>query len=235
MSDHAAQRRTTRSQPRTVGSKIFSVLAMGLALVLVAFGVSMMVKAVNAPATYEPAPTVQAPFDDDGATPTGPDSWHGITPETMKPGRLFIPSLGIYTKWTRVDIVNKQMTLPSSDIPGLIGRLNRTNNEPVDLYAGHVSYNGVKGALYKLSKLQPGAHIYTTTKTGARHDWVATSLKSIPKAPLDSASYVHGGLKRLVLVTCGGKVTLFTLPDGRKVHTYSDNVVATAISLGKKR
>ena len=196
------------------------------AFILCTLGGVFLAHAQTQPREWVAAPQPGHPFEVTGpVTPLSDNPRSGVTPKDMSKASLLIPSLGIYAPVEQVGTNAGELTLPAPDVTR-VGQLHDTF-----LVAGHVSYNGARGALYRLHSIRPGAHIYMRDASGHRYTWLTVSLASIHKAPLDYTTYAKTP-RDLVLVTCGGTVRLLTLPSGRRVHTYSDNVVVVATPVG---
>ena len=205
------------------------MLVLFLALVASA-GVWLIWHGTRDVGSYEAAPTPAAEFSNTDTVPPRltPSQWR--TAQRLGPNRLYIPSLKVNAPVAAVGVSGGQMRLPAPDVT-VVGRLT---DQPTlgSLYAGHVSYNGVRGALYPLYRTKPGAWVFTSDAAGRRQAWTVTGLRVARKEPLlgfapvaDAGSPVA---ERLTVVTCGGPVTLLRLADGRRIHSYRDNVVLVA-------
>ncbi len=148
-------------------------------------------------------------------------------PENMRPNRLLIPSIGTYARMDDNPIRDGLLVLDKNPT-----RLTRWvdgaavgDSEGTVLVTGHVSYNGRRGSLYSLSRLKAGNLAYVSGPDGKVNSFKLVGLKSYRKASLPDSVWSPKGERRLVVVTCGGKII-------RKRHgrrSFSDNVVATFV------
>lgn len=149
-----------------------------------------------------------------------------MDPSRMEAGRLYIPSLGIYTSLVPVAFSGGSLTIPSQ--PWQVG-IDK-GSSPLDssvgttLLAGHLDLSGTPGALIDLGKAQAGAMVYVTDAKGKRYDFVTTSLHQFYKTWLPRTIFDVEGPRQLSVVTCGGPVEEV---DG--VRHYRDNIVLTAV------
>ncbi|WP_245599722.1 class F sortase [Nakamurella lactea] len=177
------------------------------------------------------------PADDRAGTPRivagGPDRPpRHAGPWTFDgPDRLFIRSLDVEAPIEDVGAEHGAMVIP--DVISRVGRWNGgaalTGTAGTVLIAGHVNIAGQGlGALYRLSEIQPGAVVVTTGDTGRRSSWRVTSLESVNKRALPDDIFDGAGPRRLVLVTCGGKLLHIDGPHGG-YNTYENNIVVRAV------
>ena len=89
------------------------------------------------------------------------------------------------------------------------------------LVAGHVNSSGVKGALWDLSAIQPGALVVTTDSTGRAMRWRVYAVEQIQKQPLPIRT---AGPRELTIASCAGAV-VHTISGGH----YEDNILAHAV------
>lgn len=159
-------------------------------------------------------------------TPTGTvDSDDGpVTPDTMGPNRLLIPSLSVYAKVNDEPVADGGLVLPiHTQVARYSGGGSVTGTTGTLLIAGHVSSYGQPGALKWLSKLQPGDWFYVTDVDGNRASFVVDGMDVRLKQDLPQDLFSADGERRAVLVTCGGKVV--TRDDGSR-H-YDSNTIVT--------
>jgi hypothetical protein len=95
------------------------------------------------------------------------------------------------------------------------------------LLAGHVDHVGQgRGALYPLAHVSPGALAIATDADGTVTRWRVVSLLAVAKDRLPGSVFDGPvGPRRLVLVTCGGRVIQKPGVGG----VYEDNVIVTAV------
>jgi hypothetical protein len=95
------------------------------------------------------------------------------------------------------------------------------------LLAGHVDHVGQgRGALYPLAHVSPGALAVATDADGTVTRWRVVSLLTVAKDRLPGSVFDGAvGPRRLVLVTCGGRVIQKPGVGG----VYEDNVIVTAV------
>jgi hypothetical protein len=79
------------------------------------------------------------------------------------------------------------------------------------------------GALFYLSKLEPGATLMLGTTSGTKR-YQVRAVHAYPKAELPSEVFDTTGTPRLVLITCGGVFN-------KDTRQYSDNIVAYAVPI----
>ncbi len=176
------------------------------------------------------ASVIEAPTVDGGenGTPTGVGVSLNMTPEEMQPDHLFVPSLGIYARInTRGDfgkLLNNTLVLPhSSEVTRWQDGGSVTSAKGNIVIAGHVSFNGVHGALFSLSSIKAGNLAYITDADGNRATFQLDHSDSILKEMLPQSIWDKYGVKRLTLVTCTGK--LIKRADG--TWHFDSNQVAT--------
>ncbi|GAA4894383.1 hypothetical protein GCM10025789_09560 [Tessaracoccus lubricantis] len=92
------------------------------------------------------------------------------------------------------------------------------------LIAGHVVYNGDRGALYYLGEVKPGAAVSTWDDRGRRQEWVVSGVHLYRQTELPDELFATDGERRLYLVTCGGDFIRTS-----RGWLYSDNIVVTAV------
>lgn len=183
-----------------------------------------------------------APSDGPMAGPTtmvgeGPNGEPAtISPATMEPNRLFIPSLDIYAPLEPHGLGSHQwdgeqrvaLVVPSD--PGTL-TLYDGGGQPCGplqgtvLIAGHVASGGVRGALWPLSRIGAGAAAYVSCNDGTVTVWKQVGgiiLDDKDTQPQDV--FAASGPRRLVVETCGGPVR----PDG----FYAQNVIVLFAPVG---
>lgn len=140
--------------------------------------------------------------------------------------RLEIPSLGIGARLAVAEIREGEYAVPRD--PAVVG-VHRANVAGLGprlaphpgtlLLAGHVTSGRVRGALWPLHSLEPGAELVV----GGRR-WRAVRL-DVHRADALPHDLVRGdGPERLVVVTCTGPI----IGEGQQ-RAYRDNLVVTAV------
>ena len=182
----------------------------------------------------EAAPLPSAPFVASAdQAPTGPTAAvvadQTITPETMAPNRLMIPSLGVYANMDVTRLENRELVI--NDDPTIVDRWDGSapvvGTEGTVLLASHVAVNGTRGVLYTLGTITPGARAYMTDETGQVSEWQAESVQAVNKAELpDMVWSGPKGRRQAVIVTCGGPVITVIDASGRAHRIHRDNVYA---------
>lgn len=180
----------------------------------------------------EGAPLPSSPFVASAdQAPTGPTAAvvadQTITPETMAPNRLMIPSLGVYAATDVTPQINGDLVI--NDDPTIVDRWDGSapviGTEGTVLLASHVTVNGAHGVLYDLGTLTAGARAYMTDAAGQVSEWQAESVQSVNKAKLpDMVWSGPKGRRQAVIVTCGGPVISVTDANGRTHRMHRDNV-----------
>lgn len=153
-----------------------------------------------------------------------------MNPESMKPSRLFIPSIGTYayinTEGNMGSFKKGSMVLPkASQVTQWDEGSTVNSTEGVMLIAGHVSYNGDKGSLYDLHLVNVGEMAFVTDSEGNRQAFQMQSRDVIQKTDLPDYIFEQTGDKRLILVTCGGKV----VKQSNGSYRYDSNVIVTFV------
>lgn len=217
---------------------LFCLVAVSAGAVLVAAGLQQ-----HPP---PPAPSAQHPFSlspaqaqakaqagdpgtgtaEPAAVPSKPRN--PALPSVLVPNHLYIPSLGVNAPLDPEPITKEgDFVVPPNVARVGLSSAGATLAAPdgTVLAAGHVNdYNQGYGALYQLSTIQPGALVVVTGNDGSPTRWVTDALANVNKSVLPQDIFDAHGERRLVLVTCGGKI--LTLPNG--AHTYADNIVVSA-------
>lgn len=165
------------------------------------------------------------------AAPTAPTQTPAPTRPAPDPDwtdRLQVPSLYIDAHVRAMGTDNSNhMLLPDSlhEIGLLRSQPALSAEEGTTIIAGHVTLNGIGGAMYYLGQVQPGARVRTWDEAGERQEWVVTTVEVIHQQSLPRGLFTKTGERRLVLITCGGEQ--FQRPDGR--WSFDHNIVVTAV------
>jgi hypothetical protein len=143
--------------------------------------------------------------------------------DQLRPQRVYLPELGIDAPWVPEPLTAATLAVPS-DVHVL--GLSRAGGSPdgtggTVMLDGHVNYVGQgPGALSPLYLAQPGQLVILTDPAGRVSRWRISGLADPLKNDLDPGLFTATGSRRLVLITCGGRVT-----SGQ----YDRNVVVTAL------
>ncbi|MGH3492358.1 MAG: class F sortase [Sciscionella sp.] len=141
---------------------------------------------------------------------------------------IAIPATGIRAPLLPEQIRAAAMRLPNN--PKIIGWL--TSSAAVDsvsgttLVAGHVSWDGVSGALWHLADVKPGDVIVTADAQGHLRRWAVYKTAVNLRTDLPSGIFAQQGRRRLIIVTCAGIVWY---QDGH--YHYRDNLRVYATPL----
>jgi hypothetical protein len=144
-----------------------------------------------------------------------------LDPAELGASELLIPSLGLRAPIGSAEVVAGQLQIPAD--PGRTahwasgGALDGASGTV--LIAGHVASQGRPGALHRLARIEPGARVWTTDRSGRASLWQVTELYTRPAGDPHRELYDASGPRRLAIVTCGGR-----LSGGQ----YSANVVVIA-------
>ena len=184
---------------------------------------------VSAPAAPRaaaaPVPAAPVPARDDvlpelTARPAVPDA------PVPAPVRLQVPSLGVDAPVDAVGLTGDgAVVVPERGSQVGWYRFGAAPGAPRGsaVIVGHVdTWDGGPGALYRLSRLEPGAEVVVQREDGGAVAYRVLGRELLPKAELPAdALFTTGGPARLVLISCGG-------PFDEQTRTYRDNVVVVA-------
>lgn len=196
---------------------------------------AVLIVAGTTPHPPPPAPSAQHPFavspeqaQTQAGSPSDPVDPAAGLPAVLAPDRLYIPSLRVDAPLRPETIAADGDFVVPTDVHDVgmssVGA-QLTAPDGTVLVAGHVNdVDQGDGALYQLSTITPGAVVVVTGGDAVPTRWAVTSLANVTKSVLPQDIFDPHGVRRLVLVTCGGKI--LTLPGG--THTYSDNIVVSA-------
>ncbi|UGS28377.1 class F sortase [Microbacterium resistens] len=96
------------------------------------------------------------------------------------------------------------------------------------LIAGHVvDRAGALAPMAQLALLGAGDVVSTADETGQRRDWVVVASEVVPRDGLRPEMWQQDGDRRLVLITCAGR-----LDDSTGAVEFVDNLVVTAVPAG---
>ncbi len=216
------ERRRTDSHGRSRWRRLSGILGLLLAVALLSIGAVMFLTADPAAPGVDPNPprpsaqsaTDSAPIED-GPLPASPM----LAPETLSLGPL-----GVTAPILDATVPDGVLTPPFdvTQVGKWVDGAGLESDDGTVLIAGHVNMSGQgNGALFNLSRMQPGEYVHTSDAQGAVTAWRGTSVVDRPKAAGIEESVLDGpeGPRRLAVVTCGGDLE-FT--DG--VGDYEDNV-----------
>jgi hypothetical protein len=207
--------------------KITKVLNLVVSVLLLLIGGRIVYVGFNQPP--EPTPQVEKPIKASPTQePTGPvETDDGFGPDDMAPNHLLIPALNIYSPINNDgdtgQTKNGQLVLsPPETVTRWVDGANVQSEEGSLLLAGHVSYNGTRGAIYHLAEIKAGNVAYVTDDKGNWQEFQLDTLETINKSALPKEVFATSGEKRLNIVTCGGRL----LKRGRS-YTYESNIIAS--------
>lgn len=144
------------------------------------------------------------------------------------PGTLAAPevSLSVPLETTGRDDAG-DLVIPKADKAGVFSEsapLSATTGST--FVAGHVvDRAGTFAPMAQLALLKAGDPVVTVDENGARHDWTVVSSAVVPRDGLTADMWRTDGDRRLVLVTCAGRIDEAT---GGMV-SFEDNLVVTAV------
>lgn len=148
----------------------------------------------------------------------------GVVTPHLRPATVDIPSLGVTAPLLPEPLVGGFLTIPADvdHVGWYTGGGQLGGRTGTLLLAGHVNYVGQGwGAFGSLAELRRGATVLTTDSAGVVQAWRVTAVTAMLQADLPQDIFDASGPRRLVLVTCGGKLE----PD----HLYNENVVVYAL------
>lgn len=192
-----------------------------------AAAVLLLAGCTAAPSAPSSAPTPTATTNSSDSPRVGTRSAELTTvPAPVPPVSVDIPDAGARVSVIPVGVQpDGLMELPAD--PGIGGWYRYGPAPTTDLgstvIAAHVdSLEYGLGPFAALKSLPQGTRVIVGTADGASHEYVITSVASLPKTQLPVAElFDRSGPERLVLITCGGQFNYETL-------SYSDNIVAIA-------
>ncbi len=164
----------------------------------------------------------------------GAEPWTGPLPpgavsladQRAVPVTVGVPSLGVTVPVAAVGIDDRG----ALDLPPEAGTVAWYGPGPVPgesgsaVLAGHVDYDGARGAFFRLAELSPGDEVVVSLSDGSSRSFrvegepVLVAKASLPVTDL----FQRGGSPVLTLITCGGAFD----PGAR---SYEDNVVVRAV------
>jgi sortase family protein len=140
--------------------------------------------------------------------------------------QLSVPALGISAPVMESALHDHLLALPDDvhRVARWTGGAGLHDPQGTVLIAGHVDNRDQgKGALWPLYTAEPGNSVLITDSSGTVTRWTVTGLRSVLKTHLPQEIFTRAGPRRLVIVTCGGK-----LVRSDAGNYYQDNVVLTA-------
>ncbi|NNG20431.1 sortase [Naumannella sp. ID2617S] len=147
------------------------------------------------------------------------------------PAELQVPSLGIRAPIRAAAITDGVFQVPKD--PATVGVHRGSAGSLPDrlrpgpgtiLMSGHVTSGSVRGSLWPLHRLAPGAMLVTSDGAGGTARWRATRLHTVRADQLPADLLDSTGRSRLVVVTCSGEVMV---EGGRR--GYRDNLIVEAV------
>lgn len=165
-------------------------------------------------------PTVRPAHLDDVEAELAKAAARGARPRTVaiEPGGIVAPVTAV-----GADPLTGEMQIPSD--PSTVGWYApgaRPGERGSAVIAGHVAFDGHRGALATLVGVEPGAVVLVSFDDDTVQTFRVTQRTAYSKADLPTGDlFGRDGPARLVLITCGG-----TFDHGTR--TYQDNVVVVA-------
>jgi hypothetical protein len=153
-----------------------------------------------------------------------------VVPDRLAPVRVSVAAAGISAAVVPVgvDPSGTAMAIPPD---GAVVAWYRDGPSPGEegsaVLAGHVDYDGQRGALFHLDAVQPGSEVIVDFEDGSSRLFVVVALSRFQKAQLPTVElFRQEGEPALALVTCGGSYD-------RRTRTYRENVVVFAVPAGR--
>jgi len=150
--------------------------------------------------------------------------------DVVSPNRIDIPKLKTSAPIVKVGTTaDRELEVPLN--PAKVGwwRYGAKPGAGVGtaILAGHINYNGVKGAMADIGRLNPGdeVDVYGTQNAEARHlvRFTVTGVRTYHKSRLPYAEiFDQKSIGRIAIVTCGG-------PFDASTGNYLDNIVVFAV------
>lgn len=145
-------------------------------------------------------------------------------PKFDSPDTLYIPSLGVSASIIPESVSEGSLDIPRD--PKVVGLARAyaplAAQTGTTLIAGHVTYNGISGALAQLADIEQGALVVATDSSGKATIWAVTGIAVRDKA--DFPTLQLDGPHSLVIVTCGGPASHVN-----GAWEFRDNVIVTAV------
>lgn len=119
---------------------------------------------------------------------------------------LTVPAIGVSAPVREVGVSEGELEIPGD--PAEVG-IWRGGASPGDdsgtvLVTGHVSWDGQRGALWRLAATSPGDAVQLTDPAGGTSHWRVDSVTSVPRDADHPDLFTRDEEHRLVVVTCGG-------------------------------
>lgn len=186
----------------------------------------------------EPTPdlktAIQAPVNQ---KPVGPKEVKvgdaSIAPANMEPKHLMIPSINSYAYINNDKdhngLVNGSIEKdgnfvlpPPKQVTRWVDGADVLSDKGHIVIAGHVKYNSTHGALFDLAKVPLGGYAFVSDKDGNTQAFQLDRSDPIEKSVLPESIWDKTGPKKLVVITCGGKL----IPVGGGRYKYESNIVS---------
>jgi hypothetical protein len=172
-----------------------------------------------------PPSTSSAPGRSSPGSPRTPVRLAAIT-RRLGPDRVAVPARGISGRFVPVGLVGANLTIPPPELVGWWDHGAAVSAQTgTTLLAGHVNLDGVPGVFARLYEVGAGEDIVTTDSAGHARHWAVTAVQTVAKADLPQSLFDARGPRRLVLVTCTGRL----LRTASGARTYDSNLVVTAL------
>lgn len=150
---------------------------------------------------------------------------------SMKPNRLYIPSINVYASVVPEKVSGKYLEVPQENWRA--GWDSQTADPSATsgntVIAGHVSFDKIPGVFTNLAKIPAGALIYETDSSGKLHAYRTVGAPSLyGKNNLPTSVFYPVTSRALTLITCGGDEGRVVGPNGA-YYGHLDNVVVQAV------
>lgn len=153
------------------------------------------------------------------------------TVASMKPNRLYIPSINVYASVVPESVKGSYLQVPQESWRA--GWDSQTADPSASsgntVIAGHVSFDHVRGVFADLAKIPSGSLIYESDSSGKVHTYRTAAAASVyGKHALPTSVFYPVTNRALTLITCGGSEGRVDGPNGA-YYGHLDNVVVQAV------
>jgi len=184
------------------------------------------------PTTSAAAPSPVSTFSSAEVPPPAEPLPTSTAPITQRDW-IELPALGISAHLVPEAVDAQQLTIPpAAEVGWWIGGAapDARATSGTTLLAAHVNLDGEEGAFAPLYRAEYGDRIYLTDSQGRRSAWAVVAVATVAKADVPQSIFTATGRRRLVLVTCTGKL-IATRGHG---HSYDSNLIVTALPINPR-